>query len=62
MTVESASGTGRSDSSNGSGGGGVSYANCAAARATGAAPVRRGGPGCGSHLDRDHDGLGCDRG
>ncbi|WP_258311501.1 excalibur calcium-binding domain-containing protein [Streptomyces sp. NWU49] len=49
MTAEPASGTGRSDSSdNGSGGGGVSYANCAAARAAGAAPVRRGDPGYGS--------------
>lgn len=38
----------------------VYYANCAAARAAGAAPVRRGDPGYGSHLDRDNDGVGCE--
>lgn len=36
------------------------YRNCAAARAAGAAPVRRGEPGYGSHLDRDNDGVGCE--
>jgi hypothetical protein len=36
------------------------FANCAAARAAGAAPVRRGQPGYGSHLDRDGDGIGCE--
>lgn len=36
------------------------YANCAAARAAGAAPVRRGEPGYGPHLDRDGDGVGCE--
>lgn len=36
------------------------YANCAAARAAGAAPVRRGDPGYASHLDRDNDGIGCE--
>ena len=36
------------------------YANCAAARAAGAAPVHRGDPGYGSHLDRDGDGVGCE--
>jgi hypothetical protein len=36
------------------------YANCAAARAAGAAPVRRGQPGYGAHLDRDGDGVGCE--
>lgn len=36
------------------------FANCAAARAAGAAPVRRGDPGYGSHLDRDNDGIGCE--
>ena len=36
------------------------YANCTAARAAGAAPVRRGDPGYGSHLDRDNDGVGCE--
>ncbi|WP_307843664.1 excalibur calcium-binding domain-containing protein [Streptomyces sp. B15] len=38
------------------------YDNCAEARADGAAPVRRGDPGYGEHLDRDGDGTGCDRG
>lgn len=36
------------------------YRNCAAARAAGAAPVRRGEPGYGTHLDRDNDGIGCE--
>ncbi|MBT2492703.1 excalibur calcium-binding domain-containing protein [Streptomyces sp. ISL-96] len=40
----------------------VYYENCAAARAAGAAPVHRGEPGYGSHLDRDNDGTGCDWG
>ena len=37
-----------------------SYANCSAARAAGAAPVYRGEPGYGRHLDRDNDGVGCE--
>lgn len=36
------------------------YENCTAARNAGAAPVRRGDPGYGSHLDRDNDGIGCE--
>ena len=36
------------------------FANCAAARAAGAAPVRRGEPGYGPHLDREGDGVGCE--
>ena len=36
------------------------FANCTAARAAGAAPVRRGQKGYGSHLDRDNDGIGCE--
>lgn len=40
--------------------GAVYNRNCAAARAAGAAPVRRGQPGYGSHLDRDGDGVGCE--
>ena len=31
-----------------------------AARAAGAAPVHRGDPGYGSHLDREGDGIGCE--
>lgn len=42
---------------NGSGG---AFRNCAEARAAGAAPVRRGDPGYGPHLDRDGDGIGCE--
>lgn len=37
----------------------VYYKNCAAVRAAGAAPIRRGDPGYASHLDRDGDGEGC---
>jgi hypothetical protein len=36
------------------------FSNCAEARAAGAAPVRRGEPGYGPHLDRDGDGVGCE--
>lgn len=36
------------------------FANCTEARAAGAAPVRRGDPGYGPHLDRDNDGTGCE--
>jgi hypothetical protein len=38
----------------------VYYDNCDAARAAGAAPVNEGDPGYGPHLDRDHDGVGCE--
>lgn len=38
----------------------TSFRNCAEARAAGAAPVRRGDAGYGSHLDRDNDGIGCE--
>ncbi|MFL0357597.1 excalibur calcium-binding domain-containing protein [Erythrobacter sp. GH1-10] len=38
----------------------VYFANCSAARAAGAAPVRRGDPGYAPHLDRDRDGVGCE--
>ena len=40
--------------------GGSAYRNCTAPRAAGAAPVRRGDPGYGTHLDRDEDGIGCE--
>ena len=42
------------------GGASVHYDNCDAARAAGAAPVRAGDPGYGTHLDRDGDGTGCE--
>ncbi len=38
----------------------VYYANCAAARAAGAAPLRRGQPGYRDELDGDHDGVACE--
>lgn len=38
----------------------VYYKNCSAARAAGAAPVHKGDPGYGKHLDRDGDGIGCE--
>lgn len=44
----------------GSGGSEVYYPNCAAARQAGAAPIRRGQPGYGRHLDRDGDGIACE--
>ncbi|MCC2529294.1 excalibur calcium-binding domain-containing protein [Bacillus halotolerans] len=39
----------------------VYYKNCTAARQAGAAPIHIGEPGYGKHLDRDGDGIGCDR-
>ncbi len=39
---------------------GGAFANCTAARAAGAAPVRAGSAGYGPHLDRDGDGIGCE--
>jgi endonuclease YncB( thermonuclease family) len=38
----------------------VYYANCAAARAAGAAPLHRGQPGYRAPLDGDHDGIACE--
>ena len=40
--------------------GSVYYRNCDAARAAGAAPLHRGDPGYGPHLDRDGDGVACE--
>ncbi len=39
----------------------VYYKNCTDAKNAGAAPVHVGQPGYGSHLDRDGDGIGCER-
>ena len=36
------------------------FANCAAARAAGAAPLHRGQPGYAEKLDRDGDGIACE--
>ena len=38
----------------------VYYENCAAARAAGAAPLYRGGPGYRSDMDGDDDGIACE--
>ncbi|WP_192937665.1 excalibur calcium-binding domain-containing protein [Sinorhizobium meliloti] len=38
----------------------VYFANCAAARAAGAAPIRAGEPGYRRKLDRDGDGVACE--
>jgi len=40
--------------------GSVYYRNCDAARAAGAAPLRRGQPGYRPALDRDNDGVACE--
>ncbi len=37
----------------------AAYADCAAVRAAGAAPIRRGDPGFEPRFDRDGDGQGC---
>jgi hypothetical protein len=51
----------RSRGGRASGGGGAAYyANCSAARAAGAAPVRSSDPGYSRKLDRDGDGIGCE--
>lgn len=36
------------------------FSGCREARAAGAAPVYRGDPGYGPHLDGDGDGVGCE--
>ncbi|WP_242496441.1 GmrSD restriction endonuclease domain-containing protein [Xylanimonas protaetiae] len=41
-------------------GGDVSFQNCAAARAAGAAPLHRGDPGYRSQMDGDDDGVACE--
>lgn len=40
---------------------GAYYANCAAAHAAGVTPLRRGQPGYRAGLDRDNDGIACER-
>ena len=37
------------------------YANCTEAKAAGAAPLYRGEPGYRDKLDRDHDGIACEK-
>lgn len=38
----------------------IYFRNCDAVWAACAAPIRRGDPGYGGHLDRDGDGVGCE--
>lgn len=52
---------GSSDSDTSSSGGAVYYKNCAAVRAAGKAPLYRGQPGYRPGLDRDHDGVACEK-
>ncbi|WP_329453568.1 excalibur calcium-binding domain-containing protein (plasmid) [Streptomyces sp. NBC_01724] len=64
-TSDSGSSSSGSSSSGGSssdsgGSGSVYYKNCTAVRAAGAAPIHRGDPGYGRHLDRDGDGVACE--
>jgi len=40
--------------------GGITFKNCAAARAAGAAPLFRGQPGYRDSMDGDHDGVACE--
>jgi micrococcal nuclease len=56
----SSSASGSSGASGSTAGSSVSYANCAAARAAGVAPLHRGQPGYASRLDRDGDGIACE--
>ncbi|MFD8102824.1 excalibur calcium-binding domain-containing protein [Nocardia fluminea] len=37
------------------------YPNCKAVKAAGAAPLYRGDPGYSSSLDRDGDGVACEK-
>ncbi len=39
----------------------VYFKSCAEAKAAGAAPMRRGQPGYREALDRDKDGIACDK-
>ena len=59
-TATSSPSTGTSEGGGTSSSGSVYSANCAAVRAAGAAPVHRGDPGYGPHLDRDGDGVACE--
>lgn len=39
----------------------IYYKNCSAAKAAGVTPIYRGEPGYAKHLDRDGDGIACER-
>ncbi|MFD7593506.1 excalibur calcium-binding domain-containing protein [Kitasatospora sp. NPDC059812] len=47
--------------SQGGAGGSAYYKNCDAVKAAGKAPLHRGDPGYRSGLDRDNDGVACER-
>ncbi|MBB5067567.1 thermonuclease family protein [Saccharopolyspora gloriosae] len=49
-----------SDSDSADESGSAYYRNCTAAKNAGVAPLHRGEPGYGSHLDRDGDGTACE--
>ncbi len=51
---------GSDDSGGSDDGGSVSYANCAAVRAAGKAPLHSRDPGYSRKLDRDGDGVACE--
>ncbi|ARD42734.1 hypothetical protein B6G06_04365 [Actinomyces gaoshouyii] len=56
-----ASFAGRGGSSSSDQGGSAYYSNCKEARAAGAAPLYRGEPGYRPGLDRDGDGIACEK-
>ncbi|WP_051795734.1 excalibur calcium-binding domain-containing protein [Streptomyces sp. NRRL S-87] len=61
-TGDDNTGDDNSDNTSGSGGGGDSYyKNCTEAKNAGAAPIHKGEPGYRRALDRDGDGIACDR-
>ncbi|MFC9293458.1 excalibur calcium-binding domain-containing protein [Streptomyces sp. NPDC057011] len=59
--TQESNGSSDGGSSTTGGGGSAYYKNCDAAKAAGAAPIRRGQPGYRSALDRDGDGIACDK-
>ncbi|MFE6051339.1 excalibur calcium-binding domain-containing protein [Kitasatospora sp. NPDC056446] len=52
---------GASGGEGGSGGGSAYYKNCTEVKAAGKAPLHRGDPGYRAGLDRDNDGVACER-
>ncbi|MFE7623831.1 excalibur calcium-binding domain-containing protein [Streptomyces sp. NPDC057509] len=60
VTVAPEDPAGSADDPGSGGGSSPYYANCTAVRTAGAAPIHRGEPGYGRHLDRDGDGVACE--
>ncbi|MFJ3218681.1 excalibur calcium-binding domain-containing protein [Kitasatospora sp. NPDC086801] len=60
-TGGSSTGGSSGGTSGGSSGGSAYYKNCDAVKAAGKAPLHRGDPGYRSGLDRDNDGVACER-